>query len=248
MRNVGTLAGREWRALFYSPIAYIVGTVFLVLQGFTFWFLVSVLTNPFAVLDVSVIQLFFGATFWFWLGLLLVAPAITMRLLSEEQRSGSLELLLTAPVTPAEVVIAKFLGAFIFYGLLWAPTALYWVLLRQFTVFDLGPILAGYLGILLMGALFLAVGLLASSLTANQVIAAVVSTVVLVLLFSLGFLSYLVTAPALQPFFDYVNILEHFEEFGRGIVDTRHLVFYLSLTLASLWAACQVLESRRWRT
>ena len=182
------LTGRELKAFWYSPMAYVVGALFLLLQGWVFWLLVAVLNDPRMDPSWTIGQFFFGGTFFFWMTVLIVAPLLTMRTFSEEKRTGTIEFLLTAPVTDSQVVLAKFLGAWLIYTTLWLLTFVFFVMMRAFTSFDWGPIVTGYLGTWLLGAVLTAMGLLASSLTRNQVIAAVLTFVIILLLFSVGIL------------------------------------------------------------
>ena len=247
MNNLGTLMMRELRAYFYSPIAYIVLAASLLLNGWTFWILVNALNTPDLQLSGGVMQLFFGGTFFFWFSLLLVTPVLTMRLISEEKRSGSIELLMTTPVTDFEVVLGKFLGSWIFFILMWLPTLLYVFVLKRYTSVDMGPILSGYLGTLLVGGLFLSIGLLASAMTSNQIIAAVIAFTLLIFLFSIGILDLFLTTPAAKKVIEYFSILDQFNDFAKGIVDTRHLVYYGSFILLNLFLTTRIFESRRWR-
>ena len=247
MSNLATLIRREIRTYFYSPIAYIVLAATLLMNGWTFWILINALNNPELQLTGSVMQLFFGGTFFFWFAMLLVTPVLTMRLLSEEKRSGSIELLMTAPVTDLEVVLGKFLASWLFFVLMWLPTALYIVILRQYSSVDMGPILCGYLGTFLVGGIFLSVGLLASAMTSNQIIAAVVSFAILLFLFSIGVLDLFLSDPGSKKAVEYFSILDQFGDFAKGILDTRRFVYYVSLIFLNLFLSTRILESRRWR-
>ena len=247
MSNLPALIWREVRAYFYSPIAYIVLAATLLMNGWTFWILINALNNPELQLTGNVMQLFFGGTFFFWFSMLLVTPVLTMRLLSEEKRSGSIELLMTAPVTDLEVVLGKFLASWFFFILMWLPTALYILILRQYSSLDMGPIFCGYLGTVLVGGLFLSVGIFASAMTSNQIIAAVVSFVILLFLFSIGVLDLFLGDPISKKVIAYLNILDQFGDFAKGILDTRRLVYYVSLTVLNLFLSIRILESRRWR-
>ncbi|HEY3353067.1 MAG TPA: ABC transporter permease subunit, partial [Polyangia bacterium] len=190
---------------------------------------------------------FFGGTILFWIALLGVSSAATMRLLAEERRAGTLEPLMTAPVTSAEVVLGKYLAALGFYAALWVPTLLYVAILRGYSAArpEWGPILAGYLGTLLEGAAFLAVGCLASALTRNQLVAFILAFVFAWVLLLLGILESLVQAEWLKATLKHVNLFRQMEDFGKGIVDTRHVLFLLSLTGFSLFATVKLLDVRR---
>jgi ABC-2 type transport system permease protein len=236
---------RELRAYFLSPMAYVLMFFFLVLNGVTFSVIVSYLTDP-AAPPGRPFDYFFNG-FLFWLVLLFVVPVITMRLLAEERRSGSIEVLMTAPVSEAQVVAGKYLAALTFYVALWAPTLLYAVLVDRWSDVDWGILAAGYLGIFLLGAFLLAVGIFASAMVRSQIVAAMIAFSLMLLLFLLGFLSGLVHTPWMQQVLGYVSVLDHMDEMARGIVDTRRLVFYVTGTLFFLFAASRALEDRKWR-
>lgn len=246
MRAVLAGLGRELRAYFYSPLAYAVLTFILLVNGYVFWLLVSYLNNPAAGIGAP-LELFFGQTIFFWLVLLFVAPVLTMRLISEERRSGTIEVLMTAPVSEGQVVLGKFLAALLFYAFLWSPSLIYVALIARHSPVDWGPVAAGYVGILGIGALFLSVGVLGSAFSRNQIVAAVSTFAVLVLLFTFGLLSDLVNTPVLKEAFSYLNLWQHMGEFARGIVDTRRLVYYGSATFLFLFLAARTLEARKWR-
>ncbi len=237
---------RELRAYFFSPLAWVVLFFFLLINGFIFALIVSFLNDPRSPAGPP-LELFFGGTLFFWLILLFIGPVLTMRLLSEELRSGSIEVLMTAPVTEGQVVAGKYLAAFAFYLFLWLPTALYAVVVDRFSDVDWGTIAAGYLGIALVGALFLAIGVLGSALSKNQIVAAIITFALNLLVFMVVFLTNLANDPKLKDLFGHVSIAEHMEEFSKGIVDTRRLVFYLSTTLFFLWFASRALEDKKWR-
>ncbi len=246
MRKSLALVQRELVAYFSSPLAYVVLTAFLFFNGYVFWLITSFLNDP-RTQAMAPLKLMFGGTIFFWLFLLFVVPVITMRLLAEERRTGTLEVLLTAPVSEAQVVIAKFIAAFIFYLFLWLPTVVYVIILASYSSIDPYPVAAGYLGIALLGVLFTAVGLLTSALTRNQIVAAIFAFAVLVVLFSIGLLEQLATAPALKGALGYMNLWDHMDDFSKGLVDTRHVVYDLSLAGLFLFLATKALEAKKWR-
>jgi ABC-2 type transport system permease protein len=195
----------------------------------------------------AVMQYFFGGTILFWIALLGVTAAATMRLISEERRAGTLEPLLTAPVTATEVVLGKYVAALGFFAALWIPTLLYLAILRGYADArpEWGPIAAGYLGTLLEGGAFLAVGLLASAMTKNQLVAFILAFVLAWVLLLLGVLETLVTSESLKALFRHVNLFRQMDDFGKGIVDTRHVALLLSITGFALFATVKVIEVRR---
>jgi len=186
MSNLWVLTVREWKAFWYSPVAYVVGAFFLLLQGWVFWLLVAVLNDPRVDPTWNIAQFFFGGTLFYWVSVTMLAPLLTMRTFSEEKRTGTIEVLLSAPVTDAQVVVAKFLGAWLSYCALWGATVAFFLIFQMHGRLDWGPIATGYLGTWLLGAVLVAMGVLASSFTRNQIIASVVAFVLILMLFSLA--------------------------------------------------------------
>jgi len=248
MRNVLALTMRELKAFWYSPIAYALGTIFLLLQGWTFWLLLAVLNDPRVDPSWTISEFFFGGTFFYWFSVLIIAPLLTMRTFSEEKRTGTIEFLLTAPVTDTQVVLAKFLGAWVAYVLLWLPTAVFFFVMHWFAPFDWGPIVTGYLGTWLLGSVLISIGILASSLTRNQVIAAVMAFVALLLCFSIGLLDIFIRDPETSQIVQYLSLMDHLRNFSKGILDTRPIVFYLSVTTICLFLTGRVIGNPRWRS
>jgi len=249
LRRMGALVGRELRSYFYSPLAWVVLTLFLLVQGYSFYLYVELVNRPDAP-HGAVMQQFFGGTFLYWLFVIFVSAAITMRLVAEERRSGTIEGLLTSPVSEGEVVLSKYLAAVLFYAFLWLPTLTYVGVIAGLAgggPVSWGPVLSGYLGTLALGAALLAVGLLASVLTRSQIVAAVLSFTALSLLLLLGALELFVSNSTLRAVIAHVNLFEHMEELARGIVDSRRLVFYLSVVVFCLVAAARALEAKKWR-
>jgi len=247
MKKLWAIVRRELISYFSSPLAYIVMTAFLLMQGYIFYLIVSFLNNP-STQAMTPLRLFFGGTIFFWLFLLFVVPVITMRLLAEERRSGTLEVLLTSPVTEGQVVVGKFLAAMIFYIALWLPTSIYVLVLGRHSEIDLGPVFAGYLGVLLLGFLFLAVGTFASTLTDNQLIAAIIAFAAMVVLFSIGLVEQLlISSSAFKAALGHMNLWTQMDDFAKGIVDTRHVVYQLSVGILFLVLAAKSLEVKKWR-
>ncbi|MGA2605741.1 MAG: ABC transporter permease [Verrucomicrobiia bacterium] len=247
MTNVAPLLRRELNVYFASVLGYVALMFFLLVMGVTFAVVVRYLnTGP---TQLTAMKILFSM---FWLPSLVVVPMITMRLLAEEKRAGTLEMLMTAPVTDFEVVLAKYLGAVVLYTMMWALTGFYVLILRHFTgseaMLDLGPILSGYLGVIVIGQFFIAVGLLASSMTKSQVAAALMSfAVVFMMLIVLNWLTFLFPAGPLGKVFHAVSAFDQMEDFERGIVDARPLVLYLTGTVLVLFTTTRVVESRKWR-
>ncbi len=235
MRNTTTIALREFKSYLASPMAYVVTGIFLVLTGFLF----SISSATYSETSIR------GFLVWGSILLLLLAPVLTMRLLAEERKMGTLELLLTAPVRDSEVIAGKFLGSLGILTAMLALTFYYPILLRWFGDPDWGPIATGYLGLFLLGSVSLAVGLFASSLTSNQLVAAMVAGGILFALWFLGMAADLVPE-ALGEVIGYLSLSYHFPDFMRGIIDTRGIIYYLSITALFLFLAIRSLESSRW--
>ena len=248
MRAFLTLWRRELAAYFLSPIAYVMTIFFLVIMGFSFWMLVSVMAQGPA--GVTVMKELFGS-FFFWIAMLIVVPVLTMRLFAEEKRSGTIESLMTAPVTDTAVVLSKFAGARSFFIVMWLPTIAYAYILKAFSPLsapvDLGPMAGGYAGAFLLGSFYISVGLFASSLTSNQIIAAITSFAMICRAFLGGFLTFFARSEGLRQAAAYVSSVSHMLDFSRGAVDTRPIVLCLSATALMLFATVKVIESRKWK-
>ncbi len=244
----GALAvfARELRAYFFSPLAWVIATFFLLVQGYYFALIVAFLANPMMPAGQP-LELFFGQTIFTWLVLIFAGTFLTMRLISEELRSGTIETLMTSPVSETMVVLGKYAAALVFYLFLWAPTLVYVAILRAFIPVDPGPIAASYLGIAGIGALFLAVGTFASATSKNQIVAAVISFFLLLVFFSLGLVGNLARGETARRIFDHVDLWEHMDGFARGIVDTRRLVYYATTVGFFLFLATRALRARKWR-
>ena len=238
---------RELRAYFFSPLAYVILTFFLLVNGYIFVLIVSFLNDPRAGGSTTPLKLFFGDTFFFWLVLLFVTPVLTMRLLAEERRSGTIESLMTAPVTEIQVVLGKYLAALAFYLFLWLPTLAYVVIIARSSTIDWGPIAGGYLGVTMIGAVFMAVGVFGSSFSKNQIVAAIVTFAMLMFFFAITFMESLTTSETWKNVFAYMNLLQHMDDFGKGIVDSRRLVYYLSTVALFLFLTARALEVKKWR-
>lgn len=246
MRKTWALIWRELIAYFSSPLAYVVMTAFLFINGYVFWLIVAYLNDP-RTQAMAPLKLLFGGTIFFWLFVLFVVPVITMRLLAEERRSGTLEVLLTSPVSDGQVVIAKFLSSFVFYAALWLPTLAYVGILASYSKLDWGPVASGYVGIAVLGLLFLSIGLFTSALVRNQILAAILAFAVLVIVFSLGLVESVVIDQTLKGALGYMNLWSHMDDFSRGILDTRHLVYSLSLSAFFVFLATKALEASKGR-
>ena len=254
MRNILAIVRKELRSYFASPIAYVIVGMFAVLFG---WFYVAIL-NIFvqqsmqmgsmgAAGSLNVNQQMIRYVFQNSLVVnLFVVPLITMRTYAEEKRSGTIELLMTSPLTDFQIIMGKFLGALAVYAAMLAVTLIHMAVLFVYGNPEWKPIVTAYLGMLLMGGCFLSVGLLFSSLTRNQIVAAMITFSVLLLLWVIDWIGSL-GGPTLQKLVSYLSITGHFEDFSKGVLDTTHLVYYLSFMTFGLFLTAKAVDSERWR-
>jgi ABC-2 type transport system permease protein len=245
---------KELRLYFMSPVAYVVFTIFLLIAGYFFYSIFAFFTlasmqsamNPAMGRELNVTEgvlrpLFSNVS----VILLLLMPIITMRLFSEERKTGTIELLLTYPVRDGAVLVGKYLAAFVLYAVMLGLTLVYPGLVAYFARLEWGPLLTGYLGLLLLGAMFLAVGVLASSLTENQIVAAIATFGVLLIFWVIGW-SADYAGGWVGKVLSHLSILEHYDSFAKGAIDTRDVLYYLDFTALALFLTLRSLESRRW--
>jgi ABC-2 type transport system permease protein len=249
MQSYCTLTRRELAGYFFSLSGYVIIAAVTFLIGFVFRVLIRTLgTDP---SPVPITELFYN-TYLFWFILLLTIPVITMRLFALERSSGTYETLMTTPVGDLQVVAAKFTAALVFYMIMWLPLLGCILIVRHYTnaptAFDAGVVGSTFLGIYLMGCLFLSLGCLASALTRSQMTAAMVSLVFCVSLFLLRYLAdRLPAADWKSQALSFFALTDQMNDFARGIIDTRAVVLYLSLTFLFLFLTLRVVESRRWK-
>ncbi|HHX43751.1 MAG TPA: ABC transporter permease subunit [Chloroflexi bacterium] len=238
MRNVYHVARRELGAYLASPIAYVVAAIYLAVFGGMAGFILyySREATMRYVLVHGVILLF----------LVLVTQVLTMRLLADEQRQGTIELLLTSPVRDWEVVVGKYLASLVVFVLMLVLSGYFGIVLISIGDPDIPVMLSGYLGLLLLGSALLAIGVFASSVTQNQVVAAVLGMGITLLLWLSGALVDFVGG-WLQDVVAYVPVFDHYFDFVRGLVDTRHIIYYISVVVLFLFLSTRVLEARRWK-
>ncbi|MFZ9857279.1 MAG: ABC transporter permease subunit [Roseiflexaceae bacterium] len=236
MRTALVIARRELMAFFTSPIAYMVSAVFLLISGYLFA-LILIQTQ-----QASMDGLFFNVT----VVLIFIAPLLTMRLLADEQKTGTLEILLTAPVRDWEVVLGKYLAAMGLFLLMLVATLYYpFLLWRIGGNPDWGPILSGYLGLILLSSAMIAIGTLTSAVTENQIVAAVLGFGVLLLLWLLEAARNV--APGAGDVLAYLALPAHYDDFASGAINLDDVVYYVSVTIGSLFLATRILETRRYR-
>lgn len=246
---------KEMRLYFTSPVAWVVFTIFLLIAGYFFYSIFAFFTlasmqsmmNPQMGRDLNVTDsvmrpLFSNVS----VILLLLLPLVTMRLFAEERRAGTIELLLTYPVRDGAVLAGKYLAALALYAIMIALTLLYPLIVVYFARLEWGPILTGYLGLLLMGATFIGVGVFASSLTENQIVAAITTFGVLLIFWILGWSADYAGGTA-GKVLQFLSILEHNDSFSKGVLDTKDVLYYLNFTLLALFLTLRSLEARRWK-
>jgi len=239
MRNITAIMQRELLSLFYSPIGYIVIAGFLLVTG-----VIVMVTDTFGPGKPASLREVFNFTPYI---LTIIIPAISMRTISEEYRNGTIETLMTAPLSDAQMVVGKYLAAVIFYVIMLAGTLIYLGLMMHYGNPDLGASLAAYLGLLLVGAAFMAFGVFASSLTSNQIVAWILGMVPLMLF--VWFAAFIVGQVQGLPreILQSINIRRHLDQFNRGLITTESVVFFLAVATLFLFLSVKVVESRRWR-
>jgi len=254
VRNIMAIAEKELRSYFASPIGYILIGLFSLLFGWFFYvYLMAFVQQSQQMMQfgggggANVNQMMIRGLFQNTAVIILfVMPMITMRTYSEEKRSGTIELLLTSPVTDVEIILGKFFGALGLYIALLAVTLPHMGILFLYGNPEWRPVAAAYLGLLLMGGTFVSLGLLISSTTNNQIVAGIVTFVVFLLLWIVGWFADS-AGPTIGPITSWLSITEHFDDFSKGIIDTKHVLYYLSLITFGLFLTAKSVDTERWR-
>jgi ABC-2 type transport system permease protein len=246
MNAIWTIAKREIFSFFVSPIAYVVLTVWLLFFGIVFCVLAFVFAQQPGA-QTNLLTAFFGGTTLFYLPLLVFAPVITMRLLAEERSSGTIEALLTAPVSEVSVVLGKYLAALVFWMVLWLPTLSYVWLVSRTTAnaVDWGAIGSTYFGLFLVGMFYMGVGLFMSATARNQIVAAMLTFLVLGGLFVIGIFGYANVGDEWRAIFEYLGLWTQMAAFAKGIVDTRYVVYDLSIAVLAVTLSVRALQADR---
>ncbi len=248
MKSFWPIYKRELFAFFVTPLAWVLIVVFLIVQGMHFFLLVDHFAHQTDVTgDETPLSAFFGNTVLLYLVVFLLVPPMTMRLFAEERRSGTIETLMTAPVSSAAVVLAKYAAVLTTYIAMWLPTVLYLVILGRTGTLDWHAAASAYTGIGLVGAAYLALGCCASALTQSQFLAMIWTALVLLVLFILG-IGEFVTRQGLvmHDVCAYVSVWAHMNDFASGVVDSRHVVFYVTLIVLPLFVATRAVDAWRW--
>jgi ABC-2 type transport system permease protein len=253
MRNIIAIAQRELNAYFGSPIAYVLIGFFALLFGWFFYVPLAYFQqqsmqmgmNPMQTMNIN--QMLIGPTLMNTTVIMLfLFPLITMRTYAEEKRSGTIELLLTSPVTDVQIILGKFLGAMALYACMLALSMIHIAILFIYGNPEWKPIVTGYLGLLMMGGCFLSLGLFISSLTKNQIVAAMATFAVFLMLWVINWIGTFV-GPTTQAVLAHLSLTEHYDDFARGIIDTKHIIYYLSFMAFGLFLTAKSVDSERWR-
>ncbi len=237
MGKISTIMRRELGAYFNSPIAYVVISVFLVLSAFLFF------NALFLQQQAELRELFDG--FWTTLLVAILGPAITMRLFAEERSNDTLELLLTMPVTDLDIVLGKYLAALVLFGYAMLAMGCFAVTVAWLGPLDKGAAFAGFVGLYLTTATYMAIGLMASAFTKNQIVAFLMAVTMCLLLWLVGKVVQ-VMPPSIQPFVDWIGVDNHIGNMARGVFDTRDILYFFSIIASCLLVSQTTLESRRW--
>jgi ABC-2 type transport system permease protein len=256
MGNVIAIAQKEFKSYFSSPIAYIVLGLWALLYGYFFIAILSFFVrqsmqmNQFGMQGPQAMnvnqQLIRPLLQNVTILILFLMPMVTMRTYSEEKRSGTIELLLTAPVTDFQIIMGKFLGALALYAIMLAVTAVHIGFLFVYGRPEWKPIITAYLGLLLLGGCFISLGLLISSLTSNQIVAGMVTFAVFLLLWVITWVGSF-GGPTFDKLTTYLSIIDHWDDFGKGVIDTTHVIYYLSFITFGLFLTAKAVDSERWR-
>ena len=260
MRKTLAIFNKEFKSFFYSPMAYVIIAIFTLITGYLFYNVLSWFVQqsfmatmqaqqyqqapPKFNINLQLIRGYFGTLAFISLFIL---PTITMRLFSEEKKQGTLELLYTTPITELQVVIGKYLAGLALFIVLLIPTMFFMALLFVYGEPDFLPVLSGYIGLILLSSAFVALGLFISTLTENQIIAAIGGFALSLFLWIIGW-GATFTGGTLKPVLEYLSILIHFEDFAQGVVDSTNVAYYLIITVFGLYLSLKSIESVKWRT
>lgn len=259
MAKMWAIFEREMKSYFVAPIAYVVIALFIAIVGIFFYLILASFvqrcyeidlyaqqwqqTAPPLNLHEWVTRPFFGNVETI---ALMILPLITMKLFAEEKKNGTIELLQTSPITTAQLVLGKYAAAVALYLMMLAITLVYMLFLFLYGKPEIAQIFSGYLGMWLIGSSYLAIGLLFSTFSDNQIVAAVSTIAVILMFWAIGWVTDFLS-PAVGKFFGQLSLIEHFEDFEKGVIDSKHIVFYLSFIFMGLFLSYVSLESSRWR-
>lgn len=259
MKKTFAIFQKELKSFFYSPMAYVVIALFTALTGYFFYSILSWFVEqsfiatmqaqqyrqmpPKFNVNLQVIRGYFGTLAFL---ALIILPLITMRLFSEEKKQGTDELLFTSPISTLNVILGKYFAGLAFYFVLLIPTILFQLLLFIYGNPELLPVISGYIGLMFLGSAFISVGLFISTMTENQIIAAIGGFALSLFLWVVGYGAN-IAGPALAPFFEYISILNHFEDFAQGVIDSSHVAYYILFSFVGIYMSLKSIESVKWR-
>lgn len=259
MKKTIAIFNKELKSFFYSPMAYVVIAVFTALTGVFFYLYLSnfvetafrsqIMAQQYQQMPqkMNVNLMLIRPYFWnIALIALFTLPAITMRLFSEEKKQGTIELLYTTPISSLQIVLGKFMAGLAFFAVLLIPTILFQSLLFVYGNPELLPVISGYIGLFFLGSAFIAMGLFISTTTENQIIAAIGGFALSLFLWVVGWgASY--AGPTLAPFLEYISIINHFEDFAQGVIDSSHVAYYVLFSFVGIYMSLKSIESIKWR-
>ncbi len=259
MKKMLAIFQKEMKHFFYSPIAYIVIAAFTIIAGIFFYLYLSSFVEAAFMATIRAQQFHqpppkFNVNLqvirpYFWnlaLISLFILPLVTMRLYSEEKRAGTVELLYTSPIQIWQLVLGKFLAGLVFYLIMLLPTVVFMALLFIYGNPEIGPVISGYIGLILLGAAFISGGLFISSMTENQIIAAVGGFGLSLFLWIIGWAANF-AGPGLAGFINYLSIINHFEDFAQGVIDSKHVFYYLLFATMGVYLTMKSVDSVKWK-
>jgi ABC-2 type transport system permease protein len=259
MKKTLAIFEKEFKSFFYTPMAYVVIAVFAALTGVFFYLYLSNFVETIFTQQMYAqqyrqappkmnVNLMLIRPYFFNIALisLFLLPLITMRLFAEEKRAGTLELLYTSPIKSISIIMGKFLAGLAFYAVMLVPTMLFQSLLFAYGNPEILPVISGYFGLLFMGSAFISMGLFISTLTENQIIAAIGGFALALLLWVIGWgANY--AGPTLAPVLQYISIIAHFEDFAQGVIDSAHIAYYILFSFLGIYLSLKSIESIKWR-
>jgi ABC-2 type transport system permease protein len=259
MKKILAIFEKEFKSFFYSPLAYVVIAFFALLTGYFFYNILSWFVKQIFVATMQAqqyrqmppkfnINLMLIRNYFMNLAVIsvFILPTITMRLFSEEKKQGTIELLYTTPLTSFQIIMGKFLAGIALYGVLLIPTMIFQSILFINGNPEFLPVLSGYIGLFLLGSAFISIGLFISTLTENQIIAAIGGFALSLFLWVVGWGAQW-AGPTLSSVLEYISIINHFEDFSQGIIDTTHLAYYLLFICLGIYLSIKSIESVKWR-
>ena len=246
MRRVLAIFLKEMEVFLYSPMMYVLWGLFLFLNSWAFLQIISVLNSPSGAVQIYPVEVFFGGTIFFWITFMVLIPLLTMRTISEEKRLGSLEMIFTTPISEWEFVLGKFLAVTFILTMFWASSLIYPLMISDQLKLYWPAVAVAFLGTILLNMALSAIGILTSSLTANQLVSGFLSFVAILVVFTIGVFADYSVGP-IRKVLLYLSLIEQYNPFSSGVIDSRSLVYFISLTVFFLSLTVGLLEARRWK-